>query len=50
MKHSYEYELECAEIYKKGEMPKISEGVSENRFRHDVCEWTKLKNLSVQKV
>ena len=45
MKYSYEYKLECIELYRKGEWAKTPEGVSKDRFRHNIREWSKLEEL-----
>ena len=42
MRYSYEYKLECVELYRQGKFPDTPEGVSQSRFRHNIREWARM--------
>ena len=41
MRYSYEYKLECIELYRKGIYPKTPEGTTQERFRSNIREWAR---------
>ena len=43
MRYSYEYKLKCVELYRQGQYPETPEGVSRDRFRHNVRDWAKIE-------
>lgn len=43
MRYSYEYKLECVELYRQGKYPETPPGVSQNRFRHNIRDWAKME-------
>lgn len=42
MRYSYEFKLECVEVYRKGHWPEPPEGVSIDVFHHYILEWKRL--------
>ena len=43
MRYSYEYKLECVELYRKGQWPETPDGVSQERFRHNIRDWARME-------
>lgn len=43
MRYSYEYKLECVELYRQGKYPETPPGVSQNRFRHNIRDWARME-------
>lgn len=43
MRYSYEYKLECVELYRQGRYPETPPGVSQNRFRHNIRDWARME-------
>ena len=39
MKYSYEYKLECVEMYREGRYPETPEGLSDEQFHKTIREW-----------
>jgi len=39
MRYSYEFKLECIELYRQGKWPKTPEDVDEKWFHHAINEW-----------
>lgn len=44
MRYSYEFKRKCVELYRKGEWPDTPEGVREDTFRKNICEWVRVEN------
>ena len=43
MRYSYEYKLECVELYRQGRYPETPPGVSQNRLRHNIRDWVRME-------
>ena len=43
MKYSYEYKLECVELYRKGEWPKTPKGLTQKTFRNTIRKWVRIE-------
>ena len=43
MRYSYEYKLECVELYRRGQWPETPDGVSQQRFRHNIRDWARME-------
>ena len=43
MRYSYEFKRNCVEMYYKGNYPDTPEGVSTERFRHNIREWVRIE-------
>ena len=39
MRYSFEFKLECIEMYERGEFPDTPDGVSTKRFRDNIRQW-----------
>ena len=39
MKYSYEYKLECVELYRKGEWSETPKGLTQKTFRNTIRKW-----------
>jgi len=44
MRYSYEFKLECVDMYRKGLWPETPEGVKEATFHRKVWKWAKLES------
>ncbi len=44
MRYSYEFKRECVEMYRRGILPDIPEGISKIRFQHMIREWTRMED------
>ena len=42
MRYSYEYKLECVELYQKGVYPETPEGTTQATFRHNIRDWARM--------
>lgn len=42
MRYSYEFKLECIELYRQGVWPETPEGVTAKRFKHQIREWDRI--------
>ena len=42
MRYSYEYKLECVELYKQGHFPETPKGTTTKRFRQNIRDWTRM--------
>ena len=43
MKYSYEYKIECVDLYRQDEWPKTSDGLNQKRFHDKICEWVRIE-------
>ncbi len=43
MRYSYEYKLECIELYRQGKWPDTPDGVSQKRFRQNIRNWARME-------
>lgn len=43
VRYSYEYKLECVELYRQGRYPETPAGVSQDRFRHNIRDWARME-------
>ena len=43
MRYSYEFKRECVEMYRKGIMPDIPEGLSKKQFRNEIRKWVRIE-------
>ena len=43
MRYSYEYKLECVQLYRQGIYSETPAGVSQNRFRHNIRDWARME-------
>ena len=43
MKYSYEYKLECVELYRKGEWPETPNGLTQKTFRNTIRKWVRIE-------
>ena len=43
MRYSYEYKLECVELYRKGIYPETPEGTTQENFRHNIRDWARME-------
>ena len=43
MRYSYEYKLECVELYRQGRYPETPPGVSTKRFRNNIRDWARME-------
>ena len=46
MRYSFEFKLECVEMYERGEFPDTPDGVSTNRFRNNIRQWKRMVDSS----
>ena len=46
MRYSFEFKLECVEMYERGEFPDKPSGVSTNRFRNNIRQWKRMVDSS----
>ena len=46
MKYSYEYKLECVELYREGKYPETPEGVSKRKFHDKIREWYRIEEAA----
>jgi len=44
MRYSYEFKIECVELYRKGKWADTPEGVREDTFRKAITEWFRIEN------
>lgn len=44
MRYSYEFKRKCVEMYRKGILPDIPEGVSKSEFQHQIRQWTRIQD------
>lgn len=42
MQYSYEYKLECIEMYRQGKWPESPQGIKEERFHKEIREWVRI--------
>ena len=42
MRYSYEFKLECIELYRQGVWPETPEGVTAKRFKNQIREWDRI--------
>ena len=36
MRYSYEFKRKCVEMYRKGIIPEVPEGISKDEFKHQI--------------
>ena len=41
MRYSYEYKMQCIELYRQGEWPETPEGIKEENFRKTIRRWVR---------
>lgn len=46
MRYSFEFKLECIEMYERGEFPDTPDGVSTKRFRDNIRQWKRMVDSS----
>ena len=46
MRYSFEFKLECVEMYERGEFPDTPDGVSTDRFRNNIRQWKRMVDSS----
>ena len=44
MRYSYEFKKQCVELYRQGCWPPTPEGVSCQRFRHNILQWKRVED------
>ncbi len=44
MRYSYEFKRNCVEMYRKGILPEIPDGISKDEFRHQVRKWMRMED------
>ena len=43
MRYTYEYKLECIEMYRQGKYPETPEGISKTRFHKTIRQWVRIE-------
>jgi len=43
MRYTYEYKLECIEMYRQGKWPETPEGISKSRFHKTIRQWVRIE-------
>lgn len=43
MKYSYEYKMECVDLYRQGKWPKAPDGLDQKSFRNKIREWVRIE-------
>ena len=46
MRYSYEYKLECVELFRQGKFPNTPTGTNTKRFRQNIRDWAKMEAYS----
>ena len=45
IRYSYEFKRECVEMYRKGIIPNIPEGLSKKQFRNEIRKWARIEEV-----
>lgn len=45
MRYSFDFKIECVDLYRQGKWPDIPEGVSANRLKDDIRKWVRIVDL-----
>lgn len=43
MRYSYEFKRKCIDMYRRGILPAIPDGISKHQFRHEIRKWIKIE-------
>ena len=44
MRYSYEFKRKCVEMYRRGVLPDIPDGISKSEFQHQIRKWTRIED------
>ena len=46
MRYSYEFKRKCVEMYRKGIIPEVPEGISKDEFKHQIRNWKRVEDAN----
>ena len=46
MRYSYEFKRKCVEMYRKGIIPEVPEGISKDEFKHQIRNWKRVADAN----
>ncbi|MDD6149028.1 MAG: hypothetical protein PUB40_08930 [Lachnospiraceae bacterium] len=46
MRYSYEFKRKCVEMYRKGILPDILDGITKREFQRQIRRWTRIEDAN----
>ena len=46
MRYSYEFKRKCVEMYRKGILPDIPDGITKKEFQRQIRRWTRIEDAN----